>query len=63
MRNYFRTILVLLTISLPVTAWGRSEHHQYRQTAQARLRLQRELERIEKLRRGQRYPHFQLDVF
>lgn len=63
MRHCLRTFLILLVISLPVTAWGRSEHQQYRQTAQARLRLQRELERIEKLQRGRTYPHFQLDVF
>ena len=63
MHYYLRTLLILLAVSLPATAWGRSDYHEFSQRMQARLRLKRELERIEKLKPDRTYPYFQLDVF
>lgn len=57
----FRMVLILLTLLLP---WGRpSEFRKYREREKLSQELQREVERIDQLRRARSYPYFQLDVF
>ena len=56
-------MLVFLILWSPGVAWGRSEHHAYRELGRMRQQWQREVEQIDKMRRGRTYPYFQLDVF
>jgi len=63
MRYRLRTLFILLALAPPALAWGWSEYGEYRQRERLREELQREVEQIEKLKRGRSYPYFQLDVF
>ena len=55
--------LQLVLILSPGFAWGRSEHHAYRELERTRQQWKREAENIDKVRRGRTYPYFRLDVF
>jgi hypothetical protein len=56
-------LLILLTLWSPGFAWGRSERQAYGELERMRLQWKRDAERLDKLRRGRTYPHFQFDVF
>jgi hypothetical protein len=56
-------VLIVLFLLPPGFAWGRSEHHAYRELERVRQHWKREVEQIDKLRRRRTYPHFQFDVF
>jgi hypothetical protein len=62
MRYGLCALLVTLIVSSPELAWGRSEHLKYREIRRMEVQWQREVERLDKMRRW-RYPYFQLDVF
>jgi hypothetical protein len=56
-------LLIVLFLSSPGLAWGRSEHRAYAELQRMRLQWQREAERLDKLRRGRTHQRFQFDVF
>jgi hypothetical protein len=62
MRYATCSILVLLIVSSPDLAWGRSEHLKYREIQRMEIQWRREAERLDKMRQW-RHPHLQLDVF
>ena len=62
MRYGLFALLVLLIVSSPNLAWGRSEHLKYREIQRMEIQWRREAERLDKMR-WWRHPHLQLDVF
>ena len=62
-RFTLRILLIVVLLWSPGFAWGRSEHHAYRELERVRLQWKREAEQLDQLRRGRTYPYFQLDVF
>ena len=64
MRLHIPTLFVALAaVLMPAPAQGRSEHHQFSQREHVRVQLNRELERLDKLRRNPFRRGFILDVF
>ena len=55
--------VALATLLLPALAQGRSEHHQFSQREHVRVQMNREAERLDKLRRNPYRRGFILDVF
>jgi hypothetical protein len=55
-----KLLVVVLMLCSPGFAWGRSEHHAYRELERVRQQWKQEAKQLDKLRRGRT---FQLDVF
>jgi hypothetical protein len=53
-------LVVVLLLWSPGFAWGRSEHHAYRDLERVRQQWKREAKQLDKSQRGRT---FQLDVF